>query len=107
MQTKQEPSNVLTAVMSVSIDEINEEEFQNVLSTVPQKEQTSLAGLPCYVWIQEDRHKEGFKVKRKSYTFFKNGKAYLVAYSAQPSQFEAYLPAFEQAVSTVSLTEVL
>lgn len=92
-----------TAVISVSIDDIDAEEFQRVLLTVPQKEQTSLGGTPCYDWIQEDVHKEGFKVKRKAYTFFKNGKSYLVAYSAQLKEFEAYLPAFEQAISTFEL----
>ena len=95
-----------TASMSVSTQEIDEEKFQRDVSTLTQKEQTSLAGTPCYVWLREDMHRDGFKVKRKTYTFFKNGKGYVIAFSSESDQFEAYLPAFEQAVSTFELVEV-
>src|SRR3990167_6710475 len=78
------------AIMSFGVIESSKNEYEQQLSTVQEnKEQVNLAGVPGYFWFTEGEPQavkaQGVKVTRKTYTFFKDNKMYLLVYSAYSS----------------------
>ena len=65
-------------------------------------EKINFLNVPCYIFSFE---MDGGKRKTKQYNFFKNNQSYMIAFTANESEYNDYLPEFEKALVSFNLSE--